>query len=83
MSLIKEVIKNNNTKVNPIWIMRQAGRYLPVFRERRKQNPNFIDLCLNDNLSSEIKYVFLIPAFFAALISDILSPTIKELFKSI
>ncbi len=54
MSLIKEVIKNNNTKINPIWIMRQAGRYLPEFREIRKQNPNFIDLCLNDNLSSEI-----------------------------
>ena len=34
--------------------MRQAGRYLPEFREIRKSNPNFINLCLNDNLSSEI-----------------------------
>jgi len=34
--------------------MRQAGRYLPEFREIRKKNPNFINLCLNDNLSSEI-----------------------------
>jgi len=34
--------------------MRQAGRYLPEFREIRKQNPNFIKLCLNENLSSEI-----------------------------
>tara|TARA_B100001121_G_scaffold150973_1_gene132087 strand:- start:78 stop:1019 length:942 start_codon:yes stop_codon:yes gene_type:complete len=34
--------------------MRQAGRYLPEFREIRKKNPNFIDLCLNETLSSEI-----------------------------
>jgi uroporphyrinogen decarboxylase len=34
--------------------MRQAGRYLPEFREIRKSNPNFIKLCLNNNLSSEI-----------------------------
>ena len=34
--------------------MRQAGRYLPEFREIRKRNPNFINLCLNEKLSSEI-----------------------------
>jgi uroporphyrinogen decarboxylase len=34
--------------------MRQAGRYLPEFREIRKLNPNFIKLCLNNILSSEI-----------------------------
>ena len=34
--------------------MRQAGRYLPEFRDIRKLNPNFIKLCLNENLSSEI-----------------------------
>ena len=38
----------------PIWFMRQAGRYLPEFREIRKKNPNFINLCLNEKLSSEI-----------------------------
>ena len=54
MTPLHEVIINNNTKVNPIWIMRQAGRYLPEFREIRKLNPNFINLCLNENLSSEI-----------------------------
>jgi len=43
-------------KVNyiPIWFMRQAGRYLPEFRVIRKQNPNFIKLCLNPNLVNEI-----------------------------
>jgi len=54
MSGIKEVIVNKRTDLNPIWIMRQAGRYLPEFREIRKKNPNFINLCLNKDLSSEI-----------------------------
>ena len=54
MTPIHQVIKTQNTKINPIWIMRQAGRYLPEFREIRKLNPNFINLCLNDELSSEI-----------------------------
>ena len=34
--------------------MRQAGRYLPEFREIRKKNPDFIKLCLNQDLSREI-----------------------------
>ena len=54
MTPLHEVIINKNTKINPIWIMRQAGRYLPEFREIRKSNPNFINLCLNENLSFEI-----------------------------
>jgi len=54
MTPLHKVIINKNTKINPIWIMRQAGRYLPEFREIRKLNPNFINLCLNENLSSEI-----------------------------
>ena len=54
MTLINKVIKENNTSIKPIWIMRQAGRYLPEFREIRKKNPDFINLCLNENLSSEI-----------------------------
>ena len=54
MSPIEEVIINKKSGINPIWIMRQAGRYLPEFREIRKQNPDFIKLCLNEKLSSEI-----------------------------
>ncbi|MDC3006900.1 uroporphyrinogen decarboxylase [Candidatus Pelagibacter sp.] len=54
MSPIEQVILNKKTQINPIWIMRQAGRYLPEFREIRKKNTNFIKLCLNSNLSSEI-----------------------------
>ena len=54
MTPIKNCIVNKDTKTNPIWLMRQAGRYLPEFREIRKENQNFIKLCLNKNLSSEI-----------------------------
>jgi uroporphyrinogen decarboxylase len=54
MTPLHKVIINKNTNINPIWIMRQAGRYLPEFREIRKLNPNFINLCLNENLSTEI-----------------------------
>ena len=54
MSLIEEVILKQRTDINPIWIMRQAGRYLPEFREIRKTNPDFIKLCLNKTLSTEI-----------------------------
>ena len=54
MTPIEKVIRKNDTNVNPIWIMRQAGRYLPEFREIRSKNNDFIKLCLNENLSSEI-----------------------------
>ena len=45
---------NKKSNTNCIWLMRQAGRYLPEFREIRSKNPNFIELCLNENLSSKI-----------------------------
>ena len=54
MSPLTNCIKNKDTKTNPIWLMRQAGRYLPEFREIRKKNTDFIKLCLNSDLASEI-----------------------------
>ena len=54
MTPLDEVIINKKTSTNPLWIMRQAGRYLPEFREIRKNNPNFIELCLNNELATEI-----------------------------
>ena len=54
MSPIEQVILNKKTQINPVWIMRQAGRYLPEFREIRKKNTDFIKLCLDSNLSTEI-----------------------------
>jgi uroporphyrinogen decarboxylase len=54
MTPIQETIINKKTSNSPIWLMRQAGRYLPEFRKIRKLNSNFINLCLNEDLSSEI-----------------------------
>ena len=52
--LLEECIKEKKTSYVPIWFMRQAGRYLPEFREIRKKNPDFIKLCLNPDLVNEI-----------------------------
>ena len=54
MKPLNRILTNKESSFTPIWIMRQAGRYLPEFKEIRKKNPNFINLCLNENLSSEI-----------------------------
>tara|TARA_B100000686_G_C16689495_1_gene916771 strand:+ start:282 stop:1289 length:1008 start_codon:yes stop_codon:yes gene_type:complete len=47
-------INKKDTGYTPIWFMRQAGRYLPEFREIRKENPDFIKLCLNSDLVNKI-----------------------------
>ena len=54
MTPINKVIREKKTNINPIWIMRQAGRYLPEFREIRSKNTDFIKLCLSPSLSTEI-----------------------------
>jgi uroporphyrinogen decarboxylase len=54
MKPLNKVIINKDISFKPVWVMRQAGRYLPEFRKIRKENTNFINLCLNDDLSSEI-----------------------------
>jgi uroporphyrinogen decarboxylase len=53
MSKLKEILINKKI-CKSIWFMRQAGRYLPEFRKIRLQNKDFIKLCLNSELSSEI-----------------------------
>ena len=45
---------NKKSNTNCIWLMRQAGRYLPEFRNIRSKNTDFIKLCLDEDLSSEI-----------------------------
>ncbi len=54
MNKLLDCIDKHNKSYIPIWFMRQAGRYLPEFREIRKQNQDFIKLCLNERLSAEI-----------------------------
>ena len=51
---LTECIINKKSSYTPIWFMRQAGRYLPEFREIRKKNPDFISLCLKPDLVNDI-----------------------------
>ena len=53
MSNLKNILLKRKT-CKSIWFMRQAGRYLPEFRKIRSLNQDFIKLCLDSNLSSEI-----------------------------
>ena len=53
MSNLNKIL-HDKISCKSLWFMRQAGRYLPEFREIRSQNQNFINLCLNSELSSDI-----------------------------
>ena len=54
MNDIKKILINKDSSSQSIWFMRQAGRYLPEFRNIRSKNKDFIKLCLNSDLSSKI-----------------------------
>ena len=53
MSNLKNILLRK-VSCKSIWFMRQAGRYLPEFQRIRSKNPDFIKLCLDSELSSEI-----------------------------
>ena len=53
MSNLKEILINKKI-CKSVWFMRQAGRYLPEFKKIRSQNKDFIELCLNSKLCSEL-----------------------------
>jgi uroporphyrinogen decarboxylase len=47
-------LRREPTDTTPVWIMRQAGRYLPEYRETRKQAGSFLDLCKNTEFACEV-----------------------------
>ena len=51
---ILRVLRGENLNPPPVWLMRQAGRYLPEYRTLRKQAKDFLSLCYNSELASEV-----------------------------
>tara|TARA_A100001015_G_scaffold315287_1_gene426755 strand:- start:1775 stop:2770 length:996 start_codon:yes stop_codon:yes gene_type:complete len=54
MNEILKCLLEKDISCDPVWFMRQAGRYLPEFQEIRKKNKDFIKLCFNPALVKEI-----------------------------
>ncbi|MBQ0789312.1 MAG: uroporphyrinogen decarboxylase, partial [Cycloclasticus sp.] len=73
--LILRTLRGEKTERTPVWMMRQAGRYLPEYRATRAQAGSFLDLCKNAQLACEVTLQPLerYPLDAAILFSDILT----------
>lgn len=71
---LMRVLKGEKLERPPIWIMRQAGRYLPEYRELRTRSKSFLDFCYSPALATEavLQPLRRFPLDAAILFSDIL-----------
>src|ERR1700719_1266004 len=73
--LLLRALLKEPTPRRPIWLMRQAGRYLPEYRATRARAGSFMALCTNPHLACEVTLqpIDRFPLDAAILVSDILT----------
>ncbi|HMU63311.1 MAG: uroporphyrinogen decarboxylase [Nitrosomonas sp.] len=73
-TLIRALLRQP-TEYTPVWLMRQAGRYLPEYNQTRARAGDFLSLCKNPNFATEVTLQPLarFPLDAAILFSDILT----------